>query len=96
MKKSMKATPLILLAAVALPLHGYEGQKNNSVIAQQFKLLDTDNNGLISKAEVEAQPILTNEMEVSVSGNFERGDINADNVLDMAEFLANEEDISAE
>ncbi len=69
---------------------------DNPVITQQFSQIDADGDGLISKAEVNAQPELTRYMDVSVQGSFEMGDINSDGMLNFAEFMANEEEISAE
>ena len=89
MKKSIILTVPILLTTVAMPLLA-DSYEDNPVIMNQFIQLDTDGDGLITKAEIAAQPVLTKEMEVSVRGSFETGDFNSDGVMDWAEFSANE------
>ena len=94
--KALVATAIILTVAFSLPLQAYESYQGNPVIVDQFIQLDTDGDGLITRQEVAAQPDLTRGMEVSVVGSFDMGDFNSDGMLDWPEFLANEEEISAE
>ena len=94
--KSLLTTVVIITAAFSLPLQAYESYQGNPVIVNQFIQLDADGDGLLTREEITAQPVLTREMEVSVVGSFETGDFNSDGMLDWPEFLANEEEISAE
>lgn len=94
MNKSMVA--IILTTAFSLPLQAYESYIGDPAIVNQFIQLDTDGDGLITRQEIAAQPVLTRGMEVSVVGGFDMGDFNSDGMLDLAEFLANEEEIPAE
>ena len=94
--KALVTTAVILTAAFSMPLQAYESFQGNPVIVDQFIQLDTDGDGLVTRQEVSAQPELTRGMEVSVVGSFDTGDFNSDGMLDWPEFLANEEEISAE
>ena len=94
--KSLLATVVIITAAFSLPLQAYESYQGNPVIVNQFIQLDADGDGLLTREEVSAQPVLTRDMDVSVVGSFDTGDFNSDGMLDWPEFLANEEEISAE
>ena len=96
MKKLITATAFLLTTTLSLPLQANEEYRENPVIVNQFIQLDTDGDGLITKKEVSAQPVVVREMEVYVAGGFETGDFNSDGVLDWPEFLANEEEIPAE
>ena len=97
MKNVLKATVIALGVVLVAPVHAVgEYCENNSVIKTQFKQLDSDGNGFINKAEVNAQPELVKNMYVYGGDNFAMGDIDADGVLSWNEFLANEEVISAE
>jgi hypothetical protein len=94
--KSLLTTAVIIAAAFSLPLQAYESYQGNPVIVNQFIQLDADGDGLLTREEVSAQPVLTRDMDVSVVGSFDTGDFNSDGMLDWPEFLANEEEISAE
>jgi len=85
---------LIMLTSVCYSTNAYERCHNKKDTVLKFKQLDTNNDGFISKNEAIAQPELTRYMEISNTGyGFEQGDINSDNVLDLNEFLLNEEDL---
>ena len=94
--KSLLTTVVIIASTFSLPLEAYESYHGNPVIMDQFIQLDADGDGLLTRQEITAQPALTREMEISVSGSFDTGDFNSDGMLDWPEFLANEEEISAE
>jgi len=97
MKNVLKATVITLGVVLAAPVHAVgEYCEHNSAIKNQFKQLDSDGDGYINKAEVNAQPGLVKDLYVYGGDNFAMGDINADGVLSWTEFLANEEVISAE
>jgi len=97
MKNVLKATVVIIGVVLAVPVHAMGDYcEYNSVIKTQFKQLDSDSDGFINKAEVNAQPALVKDMHVYGGDNFDMGDIDSDGVLSWNEFLANEEIISAE
>jgi len=97
MKNVLKATVITLGVVLAAPvLAAGDYCEYNAAIKTQFKQLDSDSDGFINKAEVNAQPELVKNMNVYGGDNFAMGDIDADGVLSWNEFLANEEVISAE
>jgi len=85
---------LIILTSVCYSASAYERCYDKQETVKKFKQLDTNKDGFLSKTEATAQPELTRYMEISNYGyGFEQGDINSDNVLDLHEFLLNEESL---
>lgn len=85
---------VIMLASISYPVLACDCFNEHQRAAEQFKQLDTNEDGFVSKGEVQAQPEFTRYMYSSIYGGFELGDINSDGFLDSKEFLANEESLS--
>jgi len=97
MKNLLKMTVITLGVILAAPVHAVgDFCAYNSAIKTQFKQLDSNGDGYINKAEVNAQPELVKDMHVYGGDNFAMGDIDEDGALSWNEFLAYEEIISAE
>ena len=64
------------------------------VLAQQFSKIDTNGDGVVTAAEVEAQPQVVNQLQLY--NKFKQADFNSDGNINFSEFSAFEEVISAE
>ena len=63
------------------------------LLQKQFGQLDSNNDGLLSHVEVQAQPEVIRYMHLYFKDSFMNADINEDGVINNEEFLAFEEDI---
>ncbi len=64
--------------------------------AVPFRQLDTDQDGYVTKAEIEAKPTFTRTMQISTYGSFELADIDKDGRLTVQELAAFEEELPVE
>lgn len=94
--KMLALTGISLLMVTLMSANSMAHEIHNEGLVIQFRQLDRNVDGFISAAESTSRPELTRYMNLSVFGGFEMADINNDGRLDMAEFLASEEDLPAE
>ncbi len=64
--------------------------------AVSFRQLDTDQDGYVTKSEIEAKPTLTRTMQISTYGSFELADNDKDGRLTVQELAAFEEELPVE
>lgn len=84
----MKA--IYLMIAVFLSISTVSFAMSDS---ERFKILDANNDGVLTKEEVKSKPKLIHYTNLYPRGGFETADFNNDNVIDYEEYMANEEDI---
>lgn len=70
------------------------GRIENPIIRQDFKQLDANKDGVISRSEYEAKPEVVRNLHIY--DQFNDADFDRDGVVDMAEFAAFEEPVPAE
>ncbi len=82
--------PIIILIAI---LSGSAfAQTENEWFISQFNLLDKDSDGYLTLAEIQAKPDVIRQTNFFYQGSFEFADINKDNLISQAEYIANEQD----
>lgn len=68
----------------------------NDQLQEQFNKLDDNKDKMLTQEELRAHPALIQFTNFYSHGSFILADINKDNQIDIKEFVAHEEDISAE
>lgn len=77
---------LALIAGMFMPLVGTEAQQKGKSPEEQFKALDADNDGKVSKAEFVARVKDDAEKKAKAEMRFSRIDKNNDGFLSLEEF----------
>ena len=65
-------------------------------IDEQFRMLDINNDGVVTEIEVDSRPDVVRYMNLYSNSSFGLADVDDDGHLDEAEFAAFEEEIPAE
>lgn len=87
----------MLLAVFAIVLSSSAtALAENDRLQEQFNKLDDNKNKTLTQAELRAHPALIQYTNFFSRGSFVLTDINKDGQIDFKEFVAFEEDISAE
>lgn len=86
----------LLIAIISIVLNFGIAYADDKKIQNQFDELDRDDNGFISRDEVQSQPNLVRFMNLYHQYSFMEADYNNDGVLDREELFAYEEAIPAE
>ena len=89
----MKTLYICILSVVLVSGTTYAGDRTPH---EQFIALDRNADGVLTRNEVRSRPTLIRFMQLYNQGSFSLADVNNDGVLNLEEFTANEEVISAE
>ena len=87
---------ILLFTIVTIILSSGVANADNNLLREKFKELDRNHDSLLTQQEIQAQPVLIRFTNFYPPGSFISADINKDGVINIEEFIANEESISAE
>ncbi|MGD8784839.1 MAG: hypothetical protein PVG75_10400 [Thioalkalispiraceae bacterium] len=86
----MKMLSIMFVTVLSCPGMAFAG---NDPLREQFNKLDDNNDGMLTRAELQAKPELIRYSNFYSLGSFFLADINKDNQIDFREFEAQEEEI---